>query len=202
LFKVTLVEIVRRGWTALHRLRRWSWQEGRSVESEERCGAIRAAAGAYWPLLLAGALPITRTASFTCSCSNFVLPQCRSSAAYESSDNMLSPRLFSHFGRRLSGHCAPLGRRTIVQFNRPGPPPLAPEDQHEFEELVRKAQGGAPSSQDALGALHPDARQPLAPEFEGDVNPVTGERGGPKREPVRRWNEEGDWSYKGRVSDF
>ena len=38
---------------------------------------------------------------------------------------------------------------------------------------------------------------------DGDINPATGERGGPKREPVQRWiEEEGDWSFKGRVSDF
>lgn len=50
---------------------------------------------------------------------------------------------------------------------------------------------------------HPDAPVPLAAEFDGDVNPATGERGGPKREPVRRWiRDEGDWSFKGRVSDF
>lgn len=50
-------------------------------------------------------------------------------------------------------------------------------------------------------ALHPDARKPVTPDFEGDVNPSTGERGGPKKEPVGQWAE-GDWSYKGRVSDF
>jgi len=44
----------------------------------------------------------------------------------------------------------------------------------------------------------------LKPEFAGDVNPVTGEKGGPKREPVGRWgkDEGGDWSFIGRVSDF
>ena len=94
---------------------------------------------------------------------------------------------------------------------RPGPPPLPPEEQREFEELVRKAQ--APLSkthttqahtEDAVvGVLevterHPDARKPIPPEFEGDVNPVTGERGGPKREPVKH----NDWSYGGKVTDF
>ena len=36
------------------------------------------------------------------------------------------------------------------------------------------------------------------------VNPVTGEVGGPKNEPLR-WGstgERGDWSYNGRVTDF
>ena len=55
-------------------------------------------------------------------------------------------------------------------------------------------------------ALHPDARAPLRAEFAGDVNPRTGERGGPKREPVGRWGADpdggGEWSFKGRVSDF
>lgn len=52
--------------------------------------------------------------------------------------------------------------------------------------------------------LHPDIRRGAAPEFEGDVNPKTGEVGGPKNEPLR-WGstgERGDWSYNGRVTDF
>jgi hypothetical protein len=89
--------------------------------------------------------------------------------------------------------------RTIVQFQRPGPPPLPADQQREFEELVRTA--NAPTI-DPSNALHPDARTPVQPEFEGETNPFTGEVGGPKREPVRRWTDEGDWSYKGRVSDF
>ena len=39
------------------------------------------------------------------------------------------------------------------------------------------------------------------PEFKGDVNPKTGEVGGPKNEPLR-WGGAGDWSYNGRVTDF
>ncbi|KAA1473896.1 hypothetical protein DENSPDRAFT_840428 [Dentipellis sp. KUC8613] len=87
---------------------------------------------------------------------------------------------------------------TKVLIDRPGPPPLPSAQQREFEDLVRNAQS-PPLDHDAK---HPDAPAPLQPEFEGDVNPVTGERGGPKREPVRQWSEEGDWSFKGRVSDF
>ncbi|RPA87322.1 hypothetical protein BJ508DRAFT_410830 [Ascobolus immersus RN42] len=49
--------------------------------------------------------------------------------------------------------------------------------------------------------MHPDYRRGAEPEFEGDVNPKTGEVGGPKREPVRKWIE-GDWSYNGRATDF
>jgi len=80
------------------------------------------------------------------------------------------------------------------RFNRPAPHPLPPAQQREFEELVRRAYEGPPDS---------DTSQPPQTEFQGDINPETGEQGGPKREPVRRWTQdEGDWSFKGRVSDF
>lgn len=52
-------------------------------------------------------------------------------------------------------------------------------------------------------ALHPDAREPIKAQFEGNINPKTGEEGGPKREPVGKWVDDGgDWSHKGRVTDF
>ncbi|KAH8202408.1 hypothetical protein TruAng_003393 [Truncatella angustata] len=44
-------------------------------------------------------------------------------------------------------------------------------------------------------------RKGAPPEFEGEVNPKTGEVGGPKNEPLR-WGHSGDWSYNGRVTDF
>jgi len=47
--------------------------------------------------------------------------------------------------------------------------------------------------------FHPNMRRGAPPEFEGDVNPKTGEVGGPKNDPLR-WR--GDWSYNGRVTDF
>lgn len=88
--------------------------------------------------------------------------------------------------------------------NRPSPPSLPRDLQRQFQELQRAAQ--APLSQQKSEvdlSLHPDARKPLTPEFEGEVNPKTGEQGGPKREPVGKWSEDGgDWSFKGRVSDF
>ncbi|KDQ57495.1 hypothetical protein JAAARDRAFT_35206 [Jaapia argillacea MUCL 33604] len=93
-------------------------------------------------------------------------------------------------------------------LSRPSPPSLPAELQREFEELVRAAQAplSRPSDRaesEAQLALHPDAPIPLKPEFEGNVNPKTGEVDGPKREPVKRYTEdEGDWSFKGRVSDF
>ncbi len=49
--------------------------------------------------------------------------------------------------------------------------------------------------------LHPDARRGAPPEFEGDVNPRTGEVGGPKNEPLR-WGAGGEWTYNGRATDF
>lgn len=94
-------------------------------------------------------------------------------------------------------------------LNRPSPPSLPRELQREFEELQRHAQMPLSSPNLSHGeveaqlSLHPDARKPLIPEFEGDINPKTGEQGGPKREPVGKWTENGgDWSFKGRVSDF
>ena len=110
--------------------------------------------------------------------------------------------------RRIPGFRA-MSSQSQNPLNRPGPPPLPREAQREFEDLVRKAH--APTTQvssnralaEAELAMHPDARAPLAADFEGEVNPVTGETGGPKREPVRQWAEgDGDWSFKGRVSDF
>jgi hypothetical protein len=84
-----------------------------------------------------------------------------------------------------------------LPLNRPSPHPLPTEQQREFEALQRRR------AEEQQASSHPDAPMPLKPEFDGDINPSTGERGGPKREPVQRWvEEEGDWSFKGRVSDF
>ena len=86
--------------------------------------------------------------------------------------------------------------------SRPAPPPLPSDLQREFEALQRQAEVTANERVEQV-ERHPDAPLPLKAEFIGDINPVTGERGGPKREPVQRWvEEEGDWSFKGRVSDF
>lgn len=104
-------------------------------------------------------------------------------------------------------------RMASTNLNRPSPPSLPRKQQREFEELQRTAQTPLAPSKSALSstagleadlAMHPDARKPIKPEFEGDINPLTGEEGGPKREPVGRWGADpgGDWSFKGRVSDF
>ena len=86
-------------------------------------------------------------------------------------------------------------------LNRPSPPPLPREEQREFERLLQAAQTPLSVKDGGLNA-HPDARTPIQPDFEGDVNPRTGERGGPKKEPVNQWGSEGDWSHSGRVTDF
>ncbi|KEF58336.1 uncharacterized protein A1O9_06262 [Exophiala aquamarina CBS 119918] len=51
------------------------------------------------------------------------------------------------------------------------------------------------------GELHPDVVRRAQPEFEGDVNPRTGEVGGPKNEPLR-WGPTSEWTYNGRATDF
>lgn len=110
---------------------------------------------------------------------------------------------------RSSSRCILIARRLAsTNLNRPSPPPLPRKEQQEFQELQRAAQTPLAASNQATSeaelTLHPDARKPIQSEFEGDVNPLTGEEGGPKQEPVRKWtaDSEGDWSFKGRVTDF
>ncbi|RYP43220.1 hypothetical protein DL768_010040 [Monosporascus sp. mg162] len=111
----------------------------------------------------------------------------------------------------------------------PAPPRLPPEQQAEFERLQRIAntqEGFNPTS--TPSSLYDDPAHELAPspaadpvtlsgadeavlstplrkgappEFEGDVNPKTGEVGGPKNEPLR-WGANSDYSFNGRVTDF
>jgi len=103
----------------------------------------------------------------------------------------------------------------------PAPPRLSQEEQEIFEELQKKSTGAFSTPKadaDAIAAdgqvleakisakgqgeeLHPHIRRGAKPEFEGDVNPKTGEVGGPKNEPLR-WGVSGDYSYNGRVTDF
>lgn len=61
-----------------------------------------------------------------------------------------------------------------------------------------QSQAQAQSQPDALST---PLRKGAPPEFEGDVNPQTGEVGGPKNEPLR-WGAAGDYSFNGRVTDF
>jgi uncharacterized protein DUF1674 len=92
----------------------------------------------------------------------------------------------------------------------PSPPRLPPEEQAEFERLQKQvmeklASEEPPPSAAAAQGQASNAKDPFftnaEPEFQGDVNPRTGEAGGPKNEPLR-WGEKGDWSYNGKVTDF
>jgi hypothetical protein len=81
-------------------------------------------------------------------------------------------------------------------LNRAGPLPLGnKKKQQEMLDLIRKKQADLQASD---SEMHPDAYKKPEPEFEGDVNPKTGEVNGPKNEPLRH----GDWSFGGRVTDF
>ena len=48
-------------------------------------------------------------------------------------------------------------------------------------------------------ASHPDQEKAPLERFPNDVNPKTGERGGPRGPEPTRY---GDWERKGRVTDF
>lgn len=77
-------------------------------------------------------------------------------------------------------------------------PQSRPEADKMLEQLRERARLVAKGDGEEL---HPNVRRGALPEFEGDVNPKTGEVGGPKNEPIR-WGASGDWSYNGRVTDF
>ncbi|CCF57413.1 hypothetical protein KAFR_0C04220 [Kazachstania africana CBS 2517] len=95
------------------------------------------------------------------------------------------------------------------------PPKLKREEQEEFEQLQRTANSEdtirkynenidpLSESQNSsilsseVGQFSPEFTKTI-PEFEGNVNPVTGEVNGPKQDPLRH----GDYSFNGRVTDF
>ncbi|CAK9435651.1 uncharacterized protein LODBEIA_P03780 [Lodderomyces beijingensis] len=80
---------------------------------------------------------------------------------------------------------------------------LLAEEQQEKQQQ-EQSQGGADADQRApvvsqnsdIGSF---AYLRTIPEFEGDVNPQTGERGGPKQDPLKRSDE---WTFNGRTIDF
>ncbi|RXK37311.1 hypothetical protein M231_05453 [Tremella mesenterica] len=106
---------------------------------------------------------------------------------------------------------------TSRSFSRPGPPPLPPADQAEFDRLLKinSSIGATPSIteisstsaitetssvSDGKNELeeHRDLRRGPKPDFQGEENPKTGERGGPKVDPFK--SGDNDWSYAGRVT--
>lgn len=107
--------------------------------------------------------------------------------------------------------------RTISNFGEhiPSPPKLPKEQQEEFERLQKLAGSQAAideynrqieetgAAQEVIVESNTDIGTQInyfktVPEFEGDVNPETGEVGGPKQNPLRH----NDWSFNGRVTDF
>ncbi|KAL1916398.1 uncharacterized protein VTP21DRAFT_5589 [Calcarisporiella thermophila] len=95
----------------------------------------------------------------------------------------MSLRMLSRYSIRFSS-----------TLSRPMPIPIGDKEaQREFEELVRQNMNQTDSE-----GKHPDAKEALPEEFEGDRNPATGEIGGPKQEPLKH----GDWSFSGKVTDF
>lgn len=120
-------------------------------------------------------------------------------------DIMLSHISFRPLFTRLipskSIHTTPTFLRAPSSFTRPGPPPLPPAEQAEFEALLKANQtiGTIPAGeQETEKDLHQDVRKGPKPEFEGDVNPKTGEQGGPKNDPFVAGDA--DWQFGGRVT--
>lgn len=75
-------------------------------------------------------------------------------------------------------------------FSKPAPPPLPPAEQREFEQLVKEKANHLQFNASQQGdELHPQFRAKPKADFEGDVNPKTGESGGPKKEPLT-WERE------------
>ena len=110
-----------------------------------------------------------------------------------------------------------LQKQSAGAFSTPRQPPRinqSPHSQQDSPEAVRTAESPSQSAEaldqtSSIKAnvkkgdeLHPNVRRGAKPEFEGDTNPQTGEVGGPKNNPIRWSQMEGDWSFNGRVSDF
>jgi hypothetical protein len=131
---------------------------------------------------------------------------------------------FSPISRRTITTSSPL---QSSWSSGPAPPRLPKEEQELFDKLMKQSTGAFSTPKEsptdtpaeasssnpqvnqspALNAdgkgeeLHPNIRRGAPPEFQGDINPETGEVGGPKNNPLR-WGHASDWSYNGRVTDF
>ncbi|KAI0394604.1 DUF1674-domain-containing protein [Xylariaceae sp. FL0594] len=125
-------------------------------------------------------------------------------------------RPFSQSAIRLSSSSSPDPNPPSPFTTGPSPPRLPPSEQAEFERLQRiastqegfNASTTPPTLSSQTSTPTPTEseeptplRKGAPPEFEGDVNPKTGEVGGPKNEPLR-WGARGDYSFNGRVTDF
>lgn len=118
--------------------------------------------------------------------------------------------IFERLQRSVTGPTNTLKHSTSISPNITTGPPNTDADYtaHKNALSASAAKDARPSdastSSNTSGfdqGSHLDLRKPVEPEFEGDVNPRTGEVGGPKNEPLR-WGATGDWSYKGRATDF
>lgn len=127
-------------------------------------------------------------------------------------------RLAVRYSERASvirGNSTPCRQYSSIPEIKSGPPRLPKEQQEEFEKLQRIANSQAAIDQYNQQDSNADGTPKnltlektdiggfqyfkTIPEFEGDVNPKTGERGGPKQDPLRHANE---WAFNGRVTDF
>lgn len=84
-----------------------------------------------------------------------------------------------------------------LQFNRP--PNSSVSSSNQGTSPTASAAASSSSSSSSSDELHPNARKPQKPDFEGESNPNTGEVGGPKKDPLQ-WERE--WTYGGRATDF
>lgn len=157
-----------------------------------------------------------RTAVSRCpSCSSILAGPTRLLPGRASSSATLSTAArssVSSLRRSRSVHTTSAAYQKVPSFDgdRPAPPRLPAHLQKEFEELQRKA--ATPLASSSLSSNkaevsspsqsieeHPDLRRKPKPEFEGEVNPKTGEVGGPKNDPLAY---EKEWTYGGRATDF
>lgn len=95
---------------------------------------------------------------------------------------------------------------TLKSSSRPRPQiNQSPATTAAEKEDIKLAAANARVSATGMGEeLHPDYRSVAKPDFEGEINPKTGEVGGPKNDPLK-WGssgQNGDWSYNGRATDF
>lgn len=87
-------------------------------------------------------------------------------------------------------------------FGTPSPIPLPPEEQREMQRLMREAANEFESQnhqqQETENQNKEAESAQMNPQSNG-INPLTGERDGPKGPEPTRF---GDWERKGRVYDF
>ncbi|KAJ9649350.1 hypothetical protein H2199_000125 [Coniosporium tulheliwenetii] len=94
--------------------------------------------------------------------------------------------LFEQLQRQSTGAFSTPASKPRIQINQ-SPLSTSEVNQADAQSAETKANFKAEGEGEEL---HPNIRRGAPPEFEGDVNPKTGEVGGPKNEPLR-------WGYQG-----